>query len=224
LLIPRSRISRNVFPRAETTAAAAAEAAAPAAAAAHAAFIVLPPPAQPKQKKAAAALVLYEFVSMELIEEITCWMNGLNIPMTSRRKQFLRRFQVLLILRGFVVLDRRSVQSAMEVILNLRRSSLVKQLNYLKAVIKNLDDCIATLLEKDIDENIEGALFFFYACLPFLRLSCRLGLGLPRTHWKYADSLSPRRSTFESCKTFACGFCGKLGRGTLARRSRGSSG
>jgi hypothetical protein len=119
---------------------------------------------------------------MELIEEMTCWMNSVDIPMTSRRKQFLRRFQVLLILRGFEVLDRRSVQSAMEVILNLRRSTLVKQLkytltphtspilaphntffiSYLKAVIKNLDDCICQLLEKDIDENIEGVLLFSF--------------------------------------------------------------
>ncbi len=37
---------------------------------------------------------------MDLIEEITCRMNLIVIPMTSRRKQFLRRFQVLLILRG----------------------------------------------------------------------------------------------------------------------------
>jgi hypothetical protein len=73
----------------------------------------------------------------------------------------------------------------MEVILNLRRSTLVKQLksvytltphtrpilaphntffiSYLKAVIKNLDDCIGQLLEKDIDENIEGVLFFLFS-------------------------------------------------------------
>jgi hypothetical protein len=118
---------------------------------------------------------------MDLIEEITCWMALINVPMTSRRKQFLRRFQVLLILRGFEILDRRSVQSAMEVILNLRRFPAKQQkynltphtrsiltphntffISYLKAVIKNLDDCIGQLLEMDIDEVNEGVLFFYF--------------------------------------------------------------
>lgn len=125
---------------------------------------------------------------MELYEETACLMNTLGIHMTLRRKQFLRRFQVLLILRGFETLDRRSVQSAMEVLINLRRHPIKQHrcpyslrsllapytstpryllnyffISYLKAVIKSLDDCIGQLLAMDIDDVIEGVLFFFFS-------------------------------------------------------------
>ena len=59
---------------------------------------------------------------MELFGDIKHWMDSIELPMTIRSKQFLVRFQVLLILRGYENhVDPRSVQSAMEVILNLRR-------------------------------------------------------------------------------------------------------
>jgi hypothetical protein len=44
-------------------------------------------------------------------------------------------------------------------------------ISYLKAIIKNLDDCICQLLDKDIDENIPGVLFFLFSTFLFSRSS-----------------------------------------------------
>ncbi len=63
-----------------------------------------------------------EKMKRQLYCKVTALMQNMDIPVTLCRKQFLRKFQALLTLRGFQFTDQRSIQSALEVILNFRRN------------------------------------------------------------------------------------------------------
>jgi hypothetical protein len=62
-------------------------------------------------------------MSQGLYFTLKCWMEDICLPLTLPRKVFLRRFDALLTLRGFSTIDFRSVQSAMEILLNNRKDS-----------------------------------------------------------------------------------------------------
>ena len=70
-------------------------------------------------------------------DHIRHWMRGINLPCTEAREVFLRRYEVLLILRGISPYLLGPRQAAMEVLLNLARFP-VRQGHYLKAVIRKI--------------------------------------------------------------------------------------
>ena len=75
-------------------------------------------------------------------------MRDLEIERTPLRVAFIHKYEALLCLRGFSRPDPRSLQSAVQVILNFSRFP-TRQEAYYRAVIKNLDKLIEHALKKD---------------------------------------------------------------------------
>jgi hypothetical protein len=104
-------------------------------------------------------------------EHIRSWMRGIAMPMTEIREVFLRRYEVLLILRGISPYLLGPRQAAMEVLLNLSRSP-VRREHYLKAVVRKMTLMIRDILvemaipandgtEWDVPNHIIGSGFRF---------------------------------------------------------------
>lgn len=85
---------------------------------------------------------------MLLCDAVTKVMDMMDLSPTPLRMAFLHKFEALLCLRGFSRVDPRSIQSAIEVIVNFSRSP-VKQNHYYRAVIRNLDKLIEKAMKKE---------------------------------------------------------------------------
>ena len=75
-------------------------------------------------------------------------MRDLDLEPTPLRLAFVAKYEALLCLRSFSRPDPRSLQAAMQVILNFSRSP-PKQERYYRAVIRNLDKLIAKAVKTD---------------------------------------------------------------------------
>lgn len=75
-------------------------------------------------------------------------MKDMDIEPTPLRVAFITKFEALLCLRSFSIPDPRSLQAAVQVILNFSRCP-TRQEAYYKAVIRNLDRMILKGIKKD---------------------------------------------------------------------------
>ena len=103
---------------------------------------------------------------------IHTWMRSIDMPLTSLRELFLRRYQALLILRGVSPHLPRCRQAAMEVLLNLSRFP-TRQDSYLRAVIREIGRLICDIANTICIPENDGTLWDVPGHLPgsCLRLS-----------------------------------------------------
>ena len=85
---------------------------------------------------------------MLLVNAVKKMMEEMELDPTPLRVAFLKKYECLLCLRGFADVDPRSIQSAIQVLLNFSRKP-DSQLRYYRAVNRNLDRLIEKALKKD---------------------------------------------------------------------------